>query len=257
MTYTRTAQSPIAYARTRSSRLFPPKGRWENDGRRLFVLALGHNLHIAWILETHAHADHLTAAGWLKRALGGVPKIGIGKGIVDVQTHFANVFGFGSEFRADGSQFNHLFDDGERIRLGALEIDIVATPSHTSDGVSYRVGDAVFVGDTLFAPERGTGRCDFPGADASMQFRSIKHLYALPDETRVFLCHDYPPSGAEPIAQTTIGAQKSGNAQLNDRTDESDYVAFRKTRDATLSPPKLLEPALRANICAGRTIDVR
>jgi glyoxylase-like metal-dependent hydrolase (beta-lactamase superfamily II) len=214
--------------------------------------ALGHNLRIAWILETHAHADHVTAADWMKRALGGAPHVGIGRGIVDVQTHFAKAFGLGGDFHADGSQFDRLFDDGERIEAGALAIDVIATPGHTSDGVTYRIGDTVFVGDTLFAPERGTGRCDFPGADASTQFRSIRRLYALPDETRVFLCHDYPPKDAEPVAQTTIGAQKAGNVQLNARTAEADYVAFRKTRDATLSPPKLLEPALRANICAGR-----
>jgi glyoxylase-like metal-dependent hydrolase (beta-lactamase superfamily II) len=213
--------------------------------------ALGHNLRIEWILETHAHADHLTAADWLKHKLGGGPKIGIGKGIVAVQAHFANAFGL-TDFRADGSQFDRLFDDGERIALGPLSIDVIATPGHTSDGVTYRIGDALFVGDTLFAPERGTGRCDFPGADAATQYRSIRRLYTLPDETRVFLCHDYPAAGAEPIAQTTIGAQKAGNIQLNDRTSEGDYIAFRKTRDATLSPPRLLDPSLRANIRAGR-----
>ncbi len=157
-----------------------------------------------------------------------------------------------ADFRADGSQFDRLFDDGERIALGAIDIDVIATPGHTSDGVTYRIGDALFVGDTLFAPERGTGRCDFPGADAATQYRSIKRLYALPDETRVFLCHDYPPAGAEPTAHTTIGAQKAGNIQLNERTSESEYIAFRTTRDATLSPPRLLEPSLRANIRAGK-----
>ncbi len=154
--------------------------------------ARGHNLRIEWILETHAHADHLTAADWLKRELGGVAKTGIGVGIVDVQKHFAKAFGLGAEFRTDGSQFDRLFADGECVALGRYDIEVIATPGHTGDGVSYRIGDAVFVGDTLFAPERGTGRCDFPGADAATQFRSIKRLYTLPDATRVFLCHDYP-----------------------------------------------------------------
>jgi glyoxylase-like metal-dependent hydrolase (beta-lactamase superfamily II) len=214
--------------------------------------AQGHRLRVEWILETHAHADHVTAADWLKQKLGGAPKIGIGKGIVEVQAHFAKEFGFGPEFRADGSQFDRLFEDGEQFRVGALDIEVIATPGHTGDGVTYRIGDAVFVGDTLFAPERGTGRCDFPGADAATQYRSIKRIYTLPDDTRVFLCHDYPVSGAEPLTQTTIGAQKTGNVQLNDRTTESDYIAFRQARDATLSPPRLLAPSLRANIRAGR-----
>ncbi len=227
-------------------------GRADSESARwLLDHALGHRLRIEWILETHAHADHLTAADWLKRELGGVPKIGIGRGIVDVQAHFTDAFGL-ADFPADGSQFDRLFDDGDRIALGPLQIDVIATPGHTSDGVTYRIGDALFVGDTLFAPERGTGRCDFPGADAATQYRSIRRLFALPDETRVFLCHDYPPQGAEPLAQTTIGAQKAGNIQLNARTSESDYVIFRKNRDATLAPPRLLDASLRANIRAGR-----
>jgi glyoxylase-like metal-dependent hydrolase (beta-lactamase superfamily II) len=230
----------------------PESGRTGTESAQwLLDHALGHNLRIAWILETHAHADHLTAADWLKRQLGGAPKTGIGKGIVEVQAHFAKAFGL-HDFRADGSQFDHLFDDGEKVSLGPLQIEVIATPGHTSDGVTYRIGDALFVGDTLFAPERGTGRCDFPGADAATQFRSIKRLYTFSDETRIFLCHDYPPAGVEPTAQTTVGAQKAGNIQLNDRTRESDYIAFRKTRDATLSPPRLLDASLRTNIRAGR-----
>lgn len=237
----------------------PASGRvWSEHARVLLAHASEHALRVAWILETHAHADHLTAATWLKAefakadgASAGV-RIGIGAGIVAVQRHFCDVFAFGAEFRADGSQFDRLFVDGERFALGALEIEIIATPGHTSDGITYRIGDAIFVGDTLFAPNGGTGRCDFPGADAATQYRSIKRLYELPDETRVFLCHDYPASGAQPVAQTTIGAEKAGNTQLRAETGEAEYVAFRHKRDATLAAPRLLYPSLQVNICAGR-----
>ncbi|HSC13251.1 MAG TPA: MBL fold metallo-hydrolase [Rhodanobacteraceae bacterium] len=237
----------------------PASGRvWSEHARVLLAHASEHTLRVAWILETHAHADHLTAAAWLKAefakadgASAGV-RIGIGAGIVAVQRHFCDVFAFGAEFRADGSQFDRLFVDGERIALGALEIEIIATPGHTSDGITYRIGDAIFVGDTLFAPNGGTGRCDFPGADAATQYRSIKRLYALPDETSVFLCHDYPASGAQPVAQTTIGAEKAGNTQLRAETSEAEYVAFRHKRDATLAAPRLLYPSLQVNVCAGR-----
>ena len=211
------------------------------------------DLRVEWILETHAHADHLTAADWLKRRLGKAQvKTGIGAGIVAVQQHFGDVFGFGREFAADGSQFDRLFSDDERFRLGALDMRVMATPGHTGDGVSYLIDDAVFVGDTLFAPQSGTGRCDFPGADAATQYRSIQRLYALPDATRVFLCHDYPTAGAQPLAQTTIGAEKTGNAQLQADTTEAEYIALRTRRDATLAVPRLLYPSLQVNICAGQ-----
>ena len=221
------------------------------SAQRLLEHVRGHALCVEWILETHAHADHMTAAGWLKQQLPSA-RTGIGAGIVAVQKHFANVFAFGADFRSDGSQFDQLFADDERVMIGNLETRVIATPGHTSDGVSYLVGDCVFVGDTLFAPQGGTGRCDFPGADAMTQYRSIQRLYALPDATRVFLCHDYPDSGAEPTAQTTIEAEKRGNVQLNAATREADYVATRRRRDATLDAPRLLYPSLQVNICAGR-----
>jgi len=234
----------------------PASGRISTEhAEALLVHARGHGLKIEWILETHAHADHLTAADWIKRKLGdsgAAPKIGIGAGITKVQRHFRDVFALGAEFATDGSQFDHLFEDGEEIALGALRIRVIATPGHTNDGVSYMIDDAVFVGDTLFAPQGGTGRCDFPGADAATQYRSIRKLYALPDATRVFLCHDYPADGVEPVAQTTIGAEKSGNVQLNAATTEAAYIAFRHRRDATLAAPRLLYPSLQVNICAGR-----
>lgn len=208
-------------------------------------------LRVAWILETHAHADHLSAADWLKRELPGA-KTGIGAGIVAVQKHFREVFALGAAFATDGSQFDRLLSDGDVLELGTLQVNAIATPGHTSDGMSYRIDDAVFVGDTLFSPDGGTGRCDFPGADAVTQYRSIRRLYELPDATRVFLCHDYPAKGSEPVAQTTIGAQKTGNVQLQASTSEADYIALRQRRDATLGAPRLLYPSLQVNIRAGR-----
>lgn len=224
---------------------------WAEHAEQLLAHVRAHELCVGWILETHAHADHLTAAQWLKRALPKA-KVGIGAGIVSVQRHFREVFALGADFAADGSQFDHLFVDGEEFALGALRVRVIATPGHTADGVSYLINDAVFVGDTLFAPEGGTGRCDFPGADAAIQYRSIRKLYALPDPTRVFLCHDYPAEGAQPQAQTTIGAEKSRNSQLKATTAEAEYVALRTRRDATLAAPRLLYPSLRVNIHAGQ-----
>ena len=224
---------------------------WAEHAEQLLAHVRAHELCVEWILETHAHADHLTAAQWLKRALPNA-KVGIGAGIVSVQKHFREVFALGADFAADGSQFDRLFADGEEFALGTLRVRVIATPGHTSDGVSYLVDDAVFVGDTLFAPECGTGRCDFPGANAAIQYRSIRKLYALPDSTRVFLCHDYPPEGVEPRAQTTIGAEKVGNSQLKAATTEDEYVAVRTRRDATLAAPRLLYPSLRVNIRAGQ-----
>jgi glyoxylase-like metal-dependent hydrolase (beta-lactamase superfamily II) len=235
----------------------PASGRvWAEHAQSVLAHVRDRRLQIEWILETHAHADHLTAADWLQRQLdsvAGTPtRIGIGAGITAVQRHFRDVFGLGADFATDGSQFDCLFADGERIALGRLQIHAIATPGHTSDGMSYLIGDAAFVGDTLFAPNGGTGRCDFPGADAAMQYRSIKRLYALPDATRVFLCHDYPAAGVQAVAATTIAAEKSGNTQLRAETTEAEYVAFRHKRDATLAVPRLLYPSLQVNICAGR-----
>ncbi len=248
----------------------PASGRvWPEQAKIVLAWIRERELRVDWILETHAHADHMTAADWLKRQLAGDssaaptgPKLktspstllrtGIGAGIIAVQRHFRDVFALGPEFSADGSQFDHLFAADESFRIGALEARAIATPGHTSDGVSYLIGDAVFVGDTLFAPGGGTGRCDFPGADATLQYRSIKRLYELPDTTRVFLCHDYPAAGVEPVAETSIAAQKGGNTQLRAETSEAEYVAFRSRRDATLAVPKLLYPSLQVNIRAGR-----
>jgi glyoxylase-like metal-dependent hydrolase (beta-lactamase superfamily II) len=202
------------------------------------------------ILETHAHADHLSAAAWLRRQLPGVG-IGIGQGIRAVQATFRPVFNLGAEFPVDGSQFDRLFDDGERFALGGLEIEVIATPGHTSDSVSYRIGDAVFVGDSLFMPDGGTARCDFPGGDAALLYRSIQRLYALPDATRVFVCHDYAPGGRAVQAQTSIGAEKAGNIHVRASVGEAEFVALRRARDATLEMPALIIPAVQVNIAAG------
>ena len=217
-----------------------------------------HRLRVTWILETHVHADHLSAADWLRRRLaedGPAPALGIGAGIVDAQRTFKARYGLGDDFRADGSDFDRLFRDGDTFALDGLTVEVMATPGHTSDGVTYRIGDAVFVGDTLFSPAAGTGRCDFPGGDAAVLFRSIQRLYALPESTRVFLCHDYPPQDAEPRNEVPLVEQRSGNAQLRRDTAEADYVARRTQRDATLPLPKLFHWALQVNIRAGRLPD--
>ncbi|MBL0162799.1 MAG: MBL fold metallo-hydrolase [Xanthomonadales bacterium] len=211
-------------------------------------------LAVDWILETHAHADHLTAAAWLKRRLvdgSAAPAIGIGHGISIVQETFKRIFNLDDQFVADGRQFDALFVDGETLCVGDLEGQVIATPGHTPDSISYRFGDAVFVGDTVFAARGGSARCDFPGADAATLFRSIQRLYSLPDVTRVFLAHDYPPPGEEPMAQTTIGEEKAANIDLRGDTPAADFIALRTERDAGLPPPRLLWPALQVNIRAG------
>lgn len=206
-------------------------------------------LKLAWILETHAHADHLTAGDYLRRKAGA--DIAIGRGIVAVQQHFKGVFGLDDGFVADGSQFDRLLDDGDLLHVGAMTIAAIATPGHTPDSLSYRIGDTLFVGDTVFAPDVGTARCDFPGGDAATLFASIQKLYALPDDTRVFLCHDYPPQGREPRAEFSLREIAEGNRQLRRDTARDEYVAFREQRDRTLSMPRLILPALQINIRAG------
>lgn len=212
-------------------------------------------LQVQWLLETHAHADHLSAAHWLKSAHWPEAAIAIGAGIVQVQQTFARIFNLGPGFCADGSQFDRLFADGDRFPLGGLEVRVIAVPGHTSDSCAYLVGDALFPGDTLFLPDSGTARCDFPGADAATLYRSIRRLYALPDDTRVFVCHDYGKrgdgNGRAPACETTIGAQKRDNIHLREDTSEQEYVALRRSRDATLPVPALILPALQVNIRAG------
>lgn len=207
-------------------------------------------LEVAAILETHAHADHLSAGGWLRDRLD-VP-LAIGAGIVEVQRTFKRLLALGDDFAADGRAFDRLLRDGDSIAVGTLEIRAIAVPGHTPDSMAYLAGDAVFVGDTVFAPAAGTARCDFPGGSAATLYRSIRRLYELPGGTRVFLCHDYPAEGSEPIAQVRIGDEKQANVQLRDDTSESDYVAVRERRDATLAVPRLLWPAIQFNVRGGR-----
>lgn len=212
--------------------------------------AAASGLRLGWVLETHAHADHLSAGDWLRRRVPGL-RLGIGAGIREVQSTFKPIFNLEPEFPVDGSQFDHLFNDGERFPLGELDVEVIATPGHTNDSVSYRIGDALFVGDSLFMPDGGTARCDFPGGDAARLYRSIHRLYALPDDTRVFVCHDYGPGGRPVACETSIAAQKAGNTHVRLGVAEADYVAVRTARDATLAMPALLLPAVQVNIRAG------
>jgi glyoxylase-like metal-dependent hydrolase (beta-lactamase superfamily II) len=204
-------------------------------------------LTISWILETHPHADHLSAAAHLKKRTGA--PVAIGAGIVEVQRQFGDLF----DAEARGGDFDRLLVDGERLPLGSLEIEVLATPGHTPACVSYRIGDAVFVGDTLFMPDYGTARTDFPGGDARTLYRSIRRLLSLPRETRLFLCHDYKAPGRDAYAwETTVGEEADNNLQIGGGVGEEDYVAMRTGRDATLCAPKLLYPAIQVNIRAGK-----
>lgn len=210
-------------------------------------------LTVDWILETHVHADHLTAAPYLKEQLGGA--IGIGARVTDVQATFKKVFNAGDGFAADGGQFDRLFDDGDTFATGALEWRVLDTPGHTPACVTYVAGDAAFVGDTLFMPDTGTARCDFPGGDAATLYRSIGRILALPEATRLFLCHDYGgPTDAPraPAWQTTVAEQRAANVHVGGGADETAFVAMRTARDATLAMPALLLPALQVNMRAGQ-----
>jgi len=212
-----------------------------------YVTSLG--LKLAWILETHAHADHLTAAQYLRTKLGG--KVGIGEHIRTVQEVFKKIFNLEPEFATDGSQFDHLFADRESFNFGDLEAEVMYLPGHTPACVGYKIGDAVFVGDTIAMPDVGTARCDFPGGDASMLYRSIRKLLSLPPETRLFMCHDYPPPGRDPIFETTVAAERQRNIHVHDGIDEATYVEMRQKRDSKLEMPVLIIPSVQVNIRAG------
>lgn len=207
-------------------------------------------LALQWILETHAHADHLTSAPWLKAELGG--RVAIGEGIRRVQSTFKDLLNLEPGFEVDGRQFDHLFRDGEVFHIGTLEGRVIATPGHTNDSVTYHVGDCAFVGDSIFMPDGGTARCDFPGGDAHTLYHSIQRLYALPAETRVFVCHDYGPGGREVRCETTVAEQRSANIHVRDGTSEQEFVDLRTRRDATLAVPTLLYPSVQVNVRAGR-----
>lgn len=206
-------------------------------------------LRVDWILETHAHADHLSAAHYLRRTLGG--KIAIGAAITDVQNVFKGIFNLEPGFRPDGHQFDHLLRDGETFAIGALTAEALSVPGHTPACMAFRVGDAVFVGDTLFMPDVGTARCDFPGGDAHVLYRSMRRLLDLSAETRLFMCHDYPPEGRLPMWETTVAEQRAGNIHVHDGVSEDDFVRMRTARDATLEMPVLILPSVQVNIRAG------
>ena len=220
------------------------------------LLASARNVgaNVRWLLETHAHADHLSAGHWLK---GQLPEatLAIGKGIQSVQETFRPIFNLGVHFPIDGSQFDRLFDDGDRFMIGDLVATAIAVPGHTADSVAYLIGDALFVGDSLFMPDGGSARCDFPGGSARMLYQSIQRMFALPDTTRVFVCHDYGPGGRELACETTLAAQKAGNIHVGNGTSEDAFVAMREARDATLAMPALILPAIQANIRAGALPD--
>ena len=228
----------------------PKSGRTRSiSADKVVEFVTANELRVEWILETHAHADHLTAAPYLKGKLGG--KIAIGHKITAVQQVFKQVFNLEPEFRVDGSQFDVLFEDDEVFRIGHLEARAMAVPGHTPACVAYQVGDAVFVGDTLFMPDVGTARCDFPGGDAKALYASVHRILGLPPETRLFMCHDYPPQNRSVAFETTVAAQRAANIHVRDGITEAQFVEMRTRRDATLEMPVLILPSVQINIRAG------
>ena len=230
----------------------PAAGRTSrHNADRLIAYVREQGLQVDWLLETHVHADHLSAAAYLKRELGG--QVAIGERITLVQDTFAKLFNTGPEFATDGRQFDRLLRDGERFRIGNLEARAIHTPGHTPACMTYVVGDAAFVGDTLFMPDYGTARCDFPGGDARLLFRSIRKLFQLPDATRLFMCHDYKAPGREEfLYETTLAKERAHNVHVHEGVGEDDFVAMRRARDATLDMPSLILPSVQVNMRAGQ-----
>lgn len=230
----------------------PAAGRTSHkNADRLIAYVREHDLRVQWILETHVHADHLSAGHYLKEQLGGT--LAIGDRITVVQDTFGKLFNVEPEFATDGRQFDRLFKDGETFRVGSVEARAIHTPGHTPACMTYLIGDAAFVGDTLFMPDYGTARCDFPGGDARTLYRSIHtKLFALPDATRVFMCHDYKAPGRDQyLYETTIGAERTGNVHIHAGIGEEQFVAMRQARDATLGMPTLILPSVQINMRAG------
>lgn len=227
-------------------------GRTSYDSAdRIIEYVNSNSLKVTWLIETHAHADHISAAPYLQEKLGG--KLAIGAEIVRVQEVFCKLFNAGTDFERDGSQFDHLFSDGETFRIGKIEGIALHVPGHTPADMAFIVGDAAFVGDTIFMPDFGTARADFPGGDARQLFQSIRRLLSLPDETRLFLCHDYKAPGRDEYAwETTVGQQRRENVHVKDGVSKDEFVEMRTSRDATLAMPNLIMPSVQVNIRGGR-----
>ncbi len=218
---------------------------------RIVEYVAQNDLIVTWLIETHAHADHLSAAPYLQGRLGG--QLAIGRDIIRVQDVFGKIFNAGTDFERDGSQFDRLFDDGDTFAIGELEGTVLHVPGHTPADMAFIIGDAAFVGDTMFMPDFGTARTDFPGGDAGRLFRSIRRILELPRETRIFLCHDYKAPGRDEYAwETTVGRQRDENVHVKDGTTEEGFVAMRTKRDSTLAMPKLILPSVQVNIRGGR-----
>lgn len=225
-------------------------GRITHDSAdRLIAAITSRGLSLEWIIETHVHADHLSAAPYVQQKLGG--RIGVGARIVEVQDTFGKVFNEGTEFERDGSQFDALFEDGDTYAVGGMTAFVIATPGHTPACMAHVIGDAAFSGDTLFMPDGGSARADFPGGDAGALYDSIQKVLSLPDDMRLFICHDYGPNGREIAWETTIGAQKADNIHVGGGKSREDFIRFRTERDAQLSMPKLIIPSLQVNMRAG------
>lgn len=228
----------------------PASGRtWTASADRVARFLEQERISVSYVLDTHVHADHLSAMPYFKERFGA--KTAIGAEIVTVQRVFRDLFNLGEELPCDGRQFDVLLEDGEKLDVGPFDVEALHTPGHTPACMTYRVDDALFVGDTLFQPDFGTARCDFPGGSAKQLFHSIRHLYSLPESMRVYTCHDYQPGGRPLAFESTLGEQKRSNVQLAEETLEEEYVAFRTERDATLSMPTLILPSIQINVRAG------
>ncbi len=226
-------------------------GRITHDGADAIIAHIhDKGWQVAWLIETHVHADHLSAAPYIQGKLGG--KLGIGENIILVQETFGKIFNEGTEFQRDGSQFDRLFKDGDSYEIGSLTAHVMNTPGHTPACMTHVIGDAAFVGDTLFMPDGGSARADFPGGDARVLYRSIKRVLELPSETRLFICHDYGPNGRDIKWETTVGDERAHNIHVKDGVGEDEFVAMREARDKTLDMPKLIIPSLQINMRAGR-----
>jgi len=229
----------------------PKSGRTRTDGaQKLVDFVRDNSLAVEWILETHAHADHLSAAPFVREQIGG--KIAIGEKIIEVQKIFRDVFNLEKQFLVDGSQFDKLFAEGETFHIGEITGEVIYTPGHTPADMSWHIGDAVFVGDTLFMPDVGTARCDFPGGNAGTLYKSIQHLLSLPDETRLYMCHDYPEGNRPHAYLSTVREQKDRNIHVHQGVTEDEFVRMRQQRDATLEMPRLILPSIQLNIRAGQ-----